>query len=268
MEVIKPKRFTPFLKMLKNTKKIYDLSRPERQKQFQLIGGAKASEYFGQTFYKVYPRFKQIPLNVKSKEYDLETAQKRRRSIRKFSKIKKISFEELSSVIYFSSAVNHLVSKRKLDKFLSGKSYRMHESAGGQYPIEVYLAISGINLLEEGIYHYNVLDNTFEFLKPCNVKNFLKFVSPKQINWIGSVQIGIILTAVPLRQEIKYGSTAFRFLLKEAGAKTHALGLHSTKLDIGYCEIGAFEDQIISKELDLDSDEELIISLIALGKRR
>ena len=71
-----------------------------------------------------------------------------------------------------------------------------------------------------------------------------------------------------MQEEIKYGATAYRYILKEAGAIAHSLALHATKLNLGICEVGAFDDKFISQELDIDSDEEFVVSFLCLGKNR
>lgn len=250
--------------MKKTITRMHTEGKIEVQKQPTTIASSSA-RYFKRTFYKTYPRFLQIPLRVKRANANLEEIQSKRESCRKFDRTSSLSFEVLSSILYFSSGLRVKDSAHPLLPFYNGQIKRMHESGGALYPIEVYVVVRNVVGLDQGVYHYNVLDNTLEMVLNEPVEEMIVSALPNTVEWTRDASAYVLLTSIPCRQEIKYGSSAYPFSLKEAGAVGHALALHATKFDVGLCEIGAFDERILSQAIDLDSSEELMLSFIAIG---
>src|SRR5699024_6193524 len=85
-----------------------------------------------------------------------------RRSTRNFAG-KDISFDQLSHLLTLSFGLRSLEC--------SDEDFRTYASAGARYPIEVYPVILQSNDIERGIYHYNVVDNSLELIKPGDYTN-------------------------------------------------------------------------------------------------
>ena len=73
----------------------------------------------------------------------------RRRSTRSFTE-DPITFEQVGLLLFGISGITRKSSRME---------FRTTPSAGGLYPIEIYLAINNVIDLKQGIYHYNVSDH-------------------------------------------------------------------------------------------------------------
>ena len=197
------------LDSMKHILRLHDLCRIERQPQVMEIDHAKASEYFGRMYYKTFPRFKQIPLAIEKVCGELQDVQTQRRASRNFDHNNALRFEELSNIIYGSCGI----TQREDDNPFIAK--RIIESGGALYPIELYIVARNVEKLEQGIYHYNTLDNTLEEMFLCDTDQILtNAVQHEDMSFFQDAGAGIILTAVPCRQASKYGLMAIPFMYK------------------------------------------------------
>jgi SagB-type dehydrogenase family enzyme len=124
---------------------------------------------------------------------------------------------------------------------------RTAPSAGGTYPLEVYVATSDgvLQYLPEG---HRVRWTTREDVRPA-----LEEASGGQ-DWVGQAPSVFIVTAVPARTETRYGSRAEQYVLLEAGHAAQNLLLQATVLELGAVPVGAFTDDV-SRTLRLPNGE-------------
>jgi SagB-type dehydrogenase family enzyme len=204
--------------------------------------------------YKSYPRFKHIYLNDTLNNSELEKFLTQRKTRRKFSG-RPISLGEISHLLYYSCGLSDRHNER-----------RMYPSAGARYPIETYICVKNALGVIPGLYHYNVKENTIEFLledkkltalKKCLVKNIL----PKN-----TVAV-IILAAMFNRNYTKYTERSYRYSLIECGHIGQNISLLSEKLGLGCCAIGGFIDDKINAYLDIEPSTEAVLYVFALGKK-
>ncbi len=206
-------------------------------------------EVWHRIFYKTYPRFEQIKLdnnNIENRE--LENLLLKRESTREFTG-EPINFNDLSHIIQFSCGKKPLNPDR-----------RMYPSGGARYPLEMYPFIYSVNNLNEGTYHYNILDNTLECL--------IKEKPPFEIFFGENVKnpsAVLLITGVLARSEIKYLENAYKFALIESGHIAQNINLLSQEMSIGNCCIGGFDNKKLIKHLDLVKEEEIPLYAIALG---
>ncbi|MCL4382423.1 MAG: SagB/ThcOx family dehydrogenase [Patescibacteria group bacterium] len=205
--------------------------------------------------YKTYPRFNKIKLAPIIKDLpSLDKCLIKRSSIRDFSN------ESLSQNV-FSSLLFYSFGQRK------EKNNRFYPSAGARYPIEVYPVILNINNLNKGIYHYNVISHSLEYLwtgKNFESNIFSCFDQP----WIKHAALLLLFTSVFWRSEMKYSLRGYRFVMIDAGHMSQNAYLVSTSLKLGCCAIGGFLDDKINNLLDIDGIEESTIMVLAIGKRQ
>lgn len=138
-------------------------------------------------------------------------------------------------------------------------------SAGGLYPIDIYVAVAAVEGIAPGIYaldpHDAVLHRLHarvqprEFLRDCLVFQNLADASAFQVFFIGNF----------LRQRIKYGQRAYRFTLIEAGHLAQAMMMCADEAGIGSCAVGGFLDQKVDDLLCLDGVEQSVIYSVAFG---
>ncbi len=169
-----------------------------------------------------------------------------------------ISYEELSYITYFSLGI-------KDDSKSFDETRRMYPSAGARYPIEAYIIVSNVKNFDEGLYHYNVKENSFESL----ISGVLDYnpSSPDQTTFSNQPNVTFILTAVIPRNEVKYGNNAYRFAMLEAGHIGQNIYLTSESQGLGCCALGMFDNDKISKLLDIAEDE-LPLYILLVGKTK
>lgn len=214
-------------------------------------------------FYKDYSRYPAIllPVTRKIENKNLFDILLKRESTRKFSR-RKISLEDLSTLLFFSGGINRIDHKSMIIK-------RMYPSGGARYPLETYvLVFKDSNELKKGIYHYNVKHHALELIKKGNFSYELKEIGGgvnRKI--IVNCNIIIIVTAVFGRTEIKYGKSSYRIIMLEGGNLAQNIYLVSTALELGCCLIGGFIDNKINALLDLDIEKEQTLYLVAVGNK-
>lgn len=209
--------------------------------------------------YKAYPRFKQVILpNPTNENFDLFRALLSRSSQRHFLNTP-VSVVQLSNLLYFSVGMKRILNKDKSEN-------RMYPSAGGRYPLEIYLFIFNVQGLESGVYHYHFKTHTLEAIPFENIKKH----AMKQVKqeWIGESGFLVIPTAVFERTEMKYRDRGYRHIMTEYGHIAQNIYLVGTALDLGVCSVGGFIDDGINKILDIDGRVESVIGLIAIGKKK
>jgi SagB-type dehydrogenase family enzyme len=245
--------------MNEQIKKFYELTKFKFSKVFgkSIVLLEDWPDEWKKVFYKVYPRFPALRLGTRlRKEGELESLLMRRRSTREFSTAP-LDIGELSSLIFYSVGI----STPKKGGLSQAK--RTYPSAGARYPIEMYLVVNNVENLDRGLYHYDVRDNVLEKLL---VGNFSKKMVYATDSKMGAAPLVVILTGVLGRTEIKYGVNAYRFALLEAGHIGQNISLISEKNSLGSCAIGGFDNEQISRLLDL-TEEEIPLYIFAVGKK-
>jgi SagB-type dehydrogenase family enzyme len=124
---------------------------------------------------------------------------------------------------------------------------RSAPSAGGTYPLEVYVATS------DGMLQYLPEGHRARWTTREDIRPGLQEASGGQ-DWVGQAPAVFVITGVPARTEVRYGSRAERYVLLEAGHAAQNLLLQATSLELGAVPVGAFSDDI-SRILGLPSGE-------------
>jgi SagB-type dehydrogenase family enzyme len=205
-------------------------------------------------FYKSYPRLNAFPLSnpYLSEKISLKKSLLDRYSKREYTD-KKVTLEELSAIFYFSSGLKQSPRTKLVNRF--------YPSAGGRYPLELYL-ISLNTELPKGLYHYNVKSHCLEDLlrfKSFNTNDYFKF------SWLQKAGGIIVISGIFKRTIIKYGDLGYRYVLFECGHMVQNIHLLASGLDIGSCAIGGFIDKKINKLLDIDGVSEAVLYAVSLG---
>jgi len=202
--------------------------------------------------FKEYPRFKRQKLKITNLSVvDFQKLLKQRSSKREFAK-KSLSFSEISNILYWPAGM-----KKDFTRF--------YPSAGGRYPLEIYIVALNVESLEHGIYHFNVKKNSLEMILKGDFKDDVIHLSGNQ-EWIKDCGIVVLISAIFGRTKIKYGERGYRYVLMEAGHIAQNLYLVSETLNLGCCTIGGFLDDEINKILDIDGKKETVIYLCGIGK--
>jgi len=141
---------------------------------------------------------------------------------------------------------------------------RATPSAGGLFPLELYVVCRRIDDLPDGLYHYNLLHHQLIPLRPDvgpeSISEFL-LAAP----FIDHANAVVFLGAVFDRTLQKYGARGYRYILLEAGHVAQNLCLLATERSLGSLCIGGFMDGKINRYIGLDGVTEAVVYGIAVG---
>ncbi len=167
-----------------------------------------------------------------------------------------ISTETLATLLWATQGIT-----------LSAPNYqfRTAPSAGALYPVETYLSIHRVSDVQQGIYHFNVLDFALEEINTGDFGSYLSHAALDQA-MVGGGAVLFIWTAIVLRAMWKYRNRCIRYIFTDAGHVAQNLQLAATALGLGCCPVGAFFDEEINRLLEVDGEEETTIYLAAVGE--
>ena len=162
-----------------------------------------------------------------------------RQSIRDYE-LRRLDLSIVGRLLYASYGVRGF---RKVDDRWFGE--RSVPSAGGLYPLEIYLATQQVTGLSDGIYHYDAKAHQLEVRRLGVFHDVLADMTIGQ-EMIRDANVMVLISAVFQRTMWKYGQRGYRFVSMEAGHLGQNLYLVATALGLGAVAIGGFFDAIKS----------------------
>jgi SagB-type dehydrogenase family enzyme len=175
----------------------------------------------------------------------LEQALSGRRSVRSFTD-ETLTLDEISQLMWAAQGLTE-----------EGGAGRAAPSAGGTYPLEVYVATP------DGAYHYVPDGHLLEVVHGGDLRAPLAEAALDQ-QWVADAAIVVVITAVFARTEQRYGDRAERYVHLEAGHAAQNVLLQAVALDFGAVPVGAFRDEQVQEILGLPGDHEPLY-LIPVG---
>ena len=138
-------------------------------------------------------------------------------------------------------------------------------SAGGLYPLELYVFARRIRNLDDGIYHYEARGHGLE-----QVRTGDPFVGLDTIfltyPFIHEANLIVCFGADFLRTQKKYGPRGYRYILLEAGHAAQNLCLSASDLGLESLCMGGFFDAALNDLLELAPLQEAIVYSVAIGR--
>lgn len=134
---------------------------------------------------------------------------------------------------------------------------RAAPSAGGLYPLEVYVASA------DGLIRYLPDGHRAIRLTSADLREDLHRAGLEQ-DAIRNAPVVFAITGVPSRTRARYGDRAERYVILEAGHAAQNLLLEAVALDLGAVPIGAFDDSRVALILGLPEGE-VPLYLIPVG---
>ena len=181
----------------------------------------------------------------------VEKALQSRRSHRNFQDTE-ISLENLSQVLW---AAYGITLPRTDREFLRG-GFRTAPSAGGLYPLDIYVAVGKVKGLPSGLYKYISKDHKIIRIISDDIRSELCDAALGQ-KMIRNAPVSLIYTAVFSRTTGKYGQRGKeRYVCMDLGHSAENVYLQVETLGLGTCAIGAFSDEKMSTVLQLSQEEE------------
>jgi len=185
-------------------------------------------------------------------EVSLEQSLLGRRSTRSYTS-DPLALEEVSQLLWAAQGITNAAG------------HRTAPSAGGLYPLELYLVVGNVENLEPGVYHYLPEKHELVLLAEGDIRTNLSGAALSQ-TCVKEGAVSIVMTAIYERTTGKYGERGIMYVHIEAGHAAQNLCLQATALGLGLVTVGAFNDEQVVEVLDLPDDENPLY-IIPVGRK-
>jgi SagB-type dehydrogenase family enzyme len=175
----------------------------------------------------------------------------KRRSTREYSD-EQLTLDEVSQILWAAQGITH------------EKRLRTSPSAGGLYPLELYVVVGDVEGLEAGIYHYMPIENNLLKTVDGDRRSDIADAALEQ-DWVEKAAINIVITAIYERTTGKYDDRGIRYVHIEVGHTAQNICLQATALNLGVVTVGAFHDEKVARILHLNPEEKPLY-IIPIGK--
>jgi SagB-type dehydrogenase family enzyme len=172
-----------------------------------------------------------------------------------------MTLEQLSGILGMSYGISRSQSGPPTEE----QRLRMTASAGALYPLEIYPIVFRVEGLDEGIYHYRVVDHSLELIRPgpCHSEFIQTTTYPDLCN---KAAVALAITAVFQRSLWKYMNRGYRFVMNDAGALIQSLYLMGTAFQLGTFALGGFFDDQVGELLGINNVDECPVICFLLGR--
>lgn len=181
------------------------------------------------------PSILALPQPTMAGAHTLPELLRNRRSVRDFTSVP-LTVDQLGQLLWAAQGIT------------THEGLRTAPSAGALYPLELYVVAGNVKGLPDGIYHYEAHERRLLLVEPGDNRLALAAAAFHQA-WIAAAPVIIVLGAVRSRTIAKYGSRSERYVAIEAGHAAENLFLQAEDMGLGTCDVGAFEDEKISRIL-------------------
>lgn len=144
--------------------------------------------------------------------------------------------------------------------------FRPAPSGGARHPFETYLTVFNVDGLTPGLYHYLPMEHAVERIGDAPDR-FVDTVSDILCDqqWCKRCGVVFFYSMVPYRCEWRYGTSAHKVSLLDAGHAVQNLYLSCHATGLATCAIGAYDQASADALFGLDGDEEFIIYCAPVG---
>ncbi len=138
--------------------------------------------------------------------------------------------------------------------------YRSAASAGALYPVEIYVAIRNIDGIDDGLYHFNIMNHSLYLIREGNYSfhaGNITFPQPDK-----APLISIMLSSIFFRSSWKYRERAYRYHLLDTGHVLGNLILALNSLSIFFDLNYDFDDNRLDELIGVDEFHEAGLVLV------
>jgi SagB-type dehydrogenase family enzyme len=181
----------------------------------------------------------------------LEESLNERRSVREYSD-EPLSLSVVAQLLWAAQGITNV------------NGYRTAPSAGGLYPLEIYLVAGRVEHLPAGIFRYVPKEHNLILINRGDYRQELSSASLDQKS-VEDGAIDLVISAVNERTTQKYGERGIRYVAIETGHASQNVLLQAVVLGLGAVPIGAFDDSRVKKLLMIP-EEETPLYVIPVGR--
>lgn len=176
-----------------------------------------------------------LPAPATSSAISVEQALATRRSVREFDGAP-LTLGQAGQLLWAAQGITE-----------EGGRGRTAPSAGGTYPLELYVATG------EGLSHYLPDSHALDLLVEGDLRPALAAAALGQ-EWVGAAPAVFAVVGVVGRTAARYGDRAGRYVDLEAGHAAQNLLLQAVALSLGAVPVGAFDDAAVRGVLGIPGD--------------
>lgn len=137
-------------------------------------------------------------------------------------------------------------------------------SAGGLYPLELYVMTRQVTGAKDGIHHFEAATNTLRLLQPFPPHEKLVELFLSQY-FLENANVLLMISAVFPRTLRKYGARGYRYVLLEAGHLAQTVCLLAAERKLGSLCMGGFWDGRLNAFLRLDGTTQAVVYCVGVG---
>nr|WP_303395024.1 amino acid adenylation domain-containing protein [Micromonospora sp. NBS 11-29] len=146
---------------------------------------------------------------------------------------------------------------------LDGRDKHRYPSAGGFYPVQVYLFVrpGAVDGIDGGLYYLHPGERALVALDPtANFGPEVHVFHNRAL--VRGAAFGVFLVSAPAAIVPAYGQrNAERFMLVEAGHIAQLMSTEAPRRGLGLCAVGEMDFDAVRDRFGLDGDQELLLSL-------
>ena len=199
------------------------------------------------------------PPELPEYHFDLRAAIEGRKSARRYAQ-EPLTLEELAFLLWCTQGVKEIID--------TYATLRTVPSAGARHAFETYLLVNNVTGLQAGLYRYLAIPHKLvristesgladRFTEACLDQSHVK-----------QSAVTFFWSAVVYRMTWRYAERGYRYLHLDAGHVCQNLYLSAQAVGAAVCAIAAFDDEALNQLLELDGEEQFVIYLATVGKKR
>lgn len=188
----------------------------------------------------------------------VEAAIRSKKSVRSYSK-DPLSLKQISQILWAANG-------RLPADAVSGATIKVIPSAGGLYPLEIFVVTGEetIKGVPAGIYMYKARSNSLVQIASGDNRNLLAHASLSQM-WLARAPAIVVIAAAFSRTTSKYGKRGIQYVFMEAGNSNQNIYLQAEALGLRVGTVGAFNDAQVSAVLKLPKGISPLL-VVSVGK--
>ena len=138
-------------------------------------------------------------------------------------------------------------------------------SAGGLFPLDVYVFLHRVEGVGPGLYRYDAETASLDLVREGDQFEALR---PELYPYpmVENANVILALVATFARTQAKYGPRGYRYILLEAGHVGQNVCLRAVELGLGSLCMGGYADTRLNRMLDLDVRRAGVVYTVAIGR--
>lgn len=191
-----------------------------------------------------------------------------RRSRRDFSG-RPMPLADLSSLLHYSFGTTREVQMplEEPNGDRTTLNRRTYPSAGGLYPVEIYMLVTNVDEVPPGVYYYKPEAHALRILKedPEIEETIPDCFASMDVLDPREAAVTVVFASVFWRALAKYGPRGYRFILQESGHMAQNALLVAEAYGFSASPNGSFEEHALDSYLGMDGVNESSIYTISIG---